>query len=290
MASILDSVRQPEYTGENRCIPCTVANAVIAVLGSTVVVGALVVADAGASVAAAAGGVVLFASATAIYLRGYLVPGTPTLTKRYFPEWVLAKFDKLPEEGSGGLESDGAGTESDGGEDIDPEAALLSAGAVQPCEREDDLCLAPDFREAWEERIRAVEAGGVDTGDVVAALSIEDLAAGATLSEFGEAVILERDGREVGKWESRAALVADVAAAEVLAERYDRWDRLGGVERSQLLRGLRIFLEECPLCSGPMGLGQDTVESCCRSYEVVAVTCGRCDSRLFEERWEGTPA
>jgi hypothetical protein len=284
MASILDAVRRPEYTGENRCIPCTVANSVIAVAAAAALGGSLAVAGAGAAVAAVAGGVVLFASAGAIYLRGYLVPGTPTLTKRYFPEWVLAKFDKLPAEGGvAGDATDGAGAEGT----LNPEEELLAAGAVQPCEREDDLCLSPAFRGAWHDRIRAVEAEGVDTDDVISALSVEDLAAGATLSEFGEAVILERDGREVGKWESRAALVADVAAADVLAERHGRWRDLGGTDRSQLLRGLRIFLESCPLCSGPVTLGQDTVESCCRSYEVVAVSCGDCDARLFEDRLDG---
>jgi hypothetical protein len=44
------------------------------------------------------------------------------------------------------------------------------------------------------------------------------------------------------------------------------------------------------VCAGPVSLGQDTVESCCRSYEVVAVSCSDCDSRLFEERWDGAAA
>ena len=41
-----------------------------------------------------AGGAALLAALGLIYLRGYLVPGTPTLTRRYLPESVLAAFGK----------------------------------------------------------------------------------------------------------------------------------------------------------------------------------------------------
>ena len=84
--SALEEIRQPEYTGENRCVPCTIANfAITAVFAAAV---ALV------SVPLSLGFVV--AALGSIWLRGYLVPKTPELTKRYFPEWLLAKFDKEP--------------------------------------------------------------------------------------------------------------------------------------------------------------------------------------------------
>jgi hypothetical protein len=44
-----------------------------------------------------AGAVVLVASLSAIYLRGYLVPGTPELTKRHAPGRLLRLFGKAPE-------------------------------------------------------------------------------------------------------------------------------------------------------------------------------------------------
>jgi hypothetical protein len=275
--SIVDSVRRPEYTGENRCTPCTIANVAISVVATGAAAGGLVAGGvAGVPVALAAALAVLAVCLAAIYLRGYLVPYTPTLTERYFPDWVLARFDKLDDPGDRGA------TESD----LDPERALLSAGAVRPCEREDDLCLDPEFRAAWDERIRDTD-DDVGAEDVLSALGLDELADGAELGRFGEAVVVERDRQEIGKWESTAALVADVAAAAELRDRYDRWDDLDGLDRSKLLRGLRIFVEECPVCRGRMSLDQDTLESCCRSYEVVAVTCEECDSRLFEERWTG---
>ena len=74
--------KQPEYTGENRCLPCTVVNTIIAlVLSVAVVAGVARVANPAAGLAA--GVVLLGCSLGAIYLRGYLVPGTPELTKQY---------------------------------------------------------------------------------------------------------------------------------------------------------------------------------------------------------------
>ncbi len=282
MTSIVETVRQPEYTGENRCMPCTIANTVIAAALSVALAAALVL-GAGVSTAGGAGaGVGLFAVCMlAIYLRGYLVPKTPELTKKYFPERVLAWFDQLPEDHATGADAEES--------DLDPEVALQTAGAVEPCVHEEDLCLSDGFHEAWHERATTVREDGIETDDILAALDMTDLSGEASLNQFGDAVVLERSSQEVGKWESQAALVADVAAARELEERYRPWAELDGVDRSRLLRGLRIFLEECPLCDGPISLGQETVESCCRSYDVVAVTCGDCGARLFEQRWDGPP-
>jgi hypothetical protein len=270
--SVVQSLKQPEYVGPNRCTPCTIANSVIAALGSAGLAVGLVVGGLTAPVAAAVGAVALGVSAAAIYLRGYLVPYTPTLTKRYFPEWVLAKFDKLPAE-SGSADSDPAPA-------VDPEQVLLQVGAVEPCVHEDDLCLTEEFRTAWQAGMDRTDAD-VDAADIGRVLGLDGDTA---LTRHGTGMLFRVDGREAGKWESNAALVADVAAASLLADRYDGWADLGPADRSRLLRGLRIFTESCPLCGGAIELGQHTVESCCRSYDVVAVSCDDCESRLFEQR------
>ena len=272
--SVVASLRRPEYTGENRCTPCTVANSVIAAVGSVALSAALAGAGVGVPVAVAAGAVALATGAAAIYLRGYLVPYTPTLTERYFPEWLLARFDELPAESTG----ERLDTE------VDPETTLLEVGAVEPCAETDDLRLAADVRETWRTAMRRVERDGVDTGDVVRVLDLDLDAEDAALNRHGTGVLLTAGTEEVGKWESDAALVADVAAAEVLADRSPDWGRLGAADRSRLLRGLRVFAESCPLCEGRIELGQHTVESCCRSHDVVAVICHDCGSRLFERR------
>lgn len=97
LSRAFDQIRQPEYTGENRCIPCTTVNVVIAAVLAT----GIAVFNPLLAIAA------FVASLAAIYLRGYLVPGTPALTKQYFPDWLLAKFDKGPavEEQSYGIQN-----------------------------------------------------------------------------------------------------------------------------------------------------------------------------------------
>lgn len=307
-SGIVDGLRQPEYTGENRCTPCTIVNTAIAA-GLSVAVAAGVVVGTAQVLPALVLGVAVFAvCAAAIYLRGYLVPKTPELTKRYFPDRVLAWFDKEPEPGVGfetptetdekdGAEADTEEATGEGDleeqaidEDLDPEQALLSAGAVEECVDVDDLCLDESFGAAWRDRIRSVRDEDPDAAAILEALDMPEMDGEVRVEHYGDAVVLEHEGRQIGKWESAAALIADLSAAGELAERYDRWPELGAFDRSRVLRGLRIFVEQCPECDGRISLGQDTVESCCRSFEVVAVTCEDCDSRLFEERLQGEAA
>jgi hypothetical protein len=51
-----------------------------------------------------------------------------------------------------------------------------------------------------------------------------------------------------------------------------------------VLGALRLFVEECPGCEGPVTLEERVVESCCTSYDVIAGRCRACDARLFEVR------
>lgn len=91
----IDRLRQPAYTGENRCTPCTLLNVAIAAvlvvaattlaLSRTDRVGAAVVGTALAAV-----------SGATIYLRGYLVPGTPRLTETVLPDRVHRRLETRP--------------------------------------------------------------------------------------------------------------------------------------------------------------------------------------------------
>ncbi|WP_276302255.1 hypothetical protein [Halorussus lipolyticus] len=256
----VERFRQPEYTGENRCTPCTAVNIVIAAVGSGLV----------SFVLTPFGGMVAFAlSLVTIYLRGYLVPGTPSLTKKYFPDWVLAKFDKLEDETPEVTE-----------DDREPEEVLADAGAVEPCEQMDDLCLADSFHRAWRDNMDAINAEGTEKSDLGRVLDVDEDK--LSFDEHDEALVAQYDGGRLGQWESRAALVADLAAAKLLEERYDDWDALTVTNQSRVLSGLRIFLESCPDCGGDITMEQETVESCCRTMDVVAVSCADCDSRILE--------
>ena len=79
--------------------------------------------------------------------------------------------------------------------------------------------------------------------------------------------------------------MADVAAEEELRERHPAWHRLGFDERTEILGALRLWLERCPECDGPVTLGEETVESCCRSIDVIAATCEECGARVFEAQF-----
>ncbi|MFB6163699.1 MAG: hypothetical protein ABEJ31_00915 [Haloarculaceae archaeon] len=270
VARVLERVRQPEYTGENRCVPCTVTNVAIAAVGSAVVGYGAAALGAGATGGSVLGIACFAASCVAIALRGYLVPGTPTLTKRFFPDRVLAWFDKAPTDDP----------VVDGDADVDVEAELLGAGVF--AERPDgDLALTSAFADAWREQMAAERAS--DRGREAVADVVDVDAEGLELQGYADgAFVAAYDGHHVGRWESEAAFIADAAAGRVLPEFYDGWDRAGPAARGQLLAGLRLFIEECPDCGGAVEFGQDVVESCCRTRDVVAVTCRACDARLFE--------
>jgi hypothetical protein len=258
-------LRQPEYTGENRCIPCTAVNLVIAAVISGLV----------AVVFPPVAVVVFAASLAAIYLRGYLVPGTPTLTKRYLPDSVLKLFDKYEPPEPPAVE-----------DDADIEAFLLDVEAVEECRDGTDLCLTDEFEDAWYDRIGSLRERG-DEDDSVAVLfeGLDIDPERVRIESYGNAYEAYIDDTRVGQWESRAAYLADIAAEAEFRERHPAWHRLGFDERTEILGALRLWLERCPECDGPVTLGEDTVESCCRSIDVIAATCEDCGARVFEAQF-----
>lgn len=266
--SILDRFRQPEYTGENRCMPCTTVNTIIAVVLSGLLwFGTVQAGMESYAVAVGLGSFVVFLGA--IYVRGYLVPGTPELTKRYFPPWLLRLFGKQPE-----IQVEEV--------DVEPEEVLVEGGVIEPCQDGQDLCLTPAFADAWTDRIREVRESNQNRESLAQILDEDpkDL----EIEAHDDAQIARLDGMHVGQWESEGALIADLAAEPLMGEHYDRWDDLDVRQRSRVLVSLRIFLEECPSCDGDVMLTEEEVESCCSVHEVVAAVCSDCESRLLEVR------
>jgi len=288
-ASVLGRLRKPKYTGENRCTPCTILNVGIAVAASSIVgvVAAPAVSDAAAGGLAAS---LLVACLGAIYFRGYLVPGTPTLTKRYLPDRVLALFDKHPVEDAQFAEAepaaDGQTTrEREGGADaerqdaVDPEQFLLDANVVAPCEREDDLCLSDEFTARLEAQTEQFREQSPDAAAVASLFEADpESVTGRDTIEFPAFEVRER----LRKWPSDGALVADVAADRALREQSDGWTAIHREQRLKILESLRSFRETCPRCAGRVELGTETVESCCRSYEVATASCQDCGETLLE--------
>ena len=252
-------LRQPEYTGSNRCLPCTVVNLAIAT-GVTALVATQ------SRPAAVAVGAVALAS---IYARGYLVPGTPALTKRYLPARVLTWFGKEQ------------GPAVDGG--VDPGPVLLRAGLLSETTDGADLRLDPVFARVWASRTH--ELLSAPDGERTALAAMLDVSTDALLvTSDGRGVSAHLDGDLLGLWESRTAFFADMAGLELLAPLVPGWDDMSVAVRSEVAGTLRLFAESCPRCGGAIALGEETVDSCCSSHDVVAGDCTACGTRLLELR------
>lgn len=264
----LTALKQPAYTGQNRCIPCTFLNIVIALIaGIAVALGIWFLQLGSPSIAAVSGATTVAAGLAIIYVRGYLIPGTPTFTKRYFPAWLLAVFDKQP-----------VHTLS---EELVPEELLLDIGIVIHEPGTDDLALDGSFADAWQ---HAMERHSEDESMVAESI-------GQLSGVEPEQIRFENRPRSymawvgedhLASWPSRGACVADAAGVTVLPIHDSEWETRSLPTRAEMLGVLRLFIESCPVCEGTVSLSQDVVESCCQRRDVVAATCGDCGSRLFE--------
>ncbi|MFC7228735.1 hypothetical protein N0B31_15095 [Salinirubellus salinus] len=251
--SPLARLRQPNYTGENRCLPCTVVNLVLVA----------VVAAAAGLFAPLAGLTVATLGAGAVWLRGYVVPGTPELTKRYLSSRVLAWFGKAPT----------TPTEPPEG---DPVEKLVALGVLE----DDETALAPAFERRWHDTSAGIAADPDQLRATAGAVLSVDADAVAVDRSSGGGVTLTVNDGWTGSWPSRGALAADLATERLLADRgFAELDRL---DRTDLAARVRGLTERCPVCDSPTDVTDDTVESCCGSAEVVAVACTGCGTRMAE--------
>jgi len=265
----LARLRRPEYTGANRCWPCTVANLAIAALGATnVYLWGVVLAS--ATVAVATASAVAACSLAMVWLRGYLVPGTPRLSE-FLPAAVLGVFGKdvTPTVARGVT---GPPTETDGGRGGDPVAVLHRAGVLN-----EDGRLSGEFRTAWDKEVTAA-----DPVDGATLADRFDLPAGTAVGEVGRGVAARANDERVATWPSVLAVRTDLAGAAVLADRVSDWGALTPGDRGRACAELRAKRETCPDCGGSLSTGSATVRSCCGHRDVVATECVDCGARLVE--------
>lgn len=260
-SNLIERVSREEYTGENRCLPCTVVNAALAVVGAGLL---------WALVGPWVGGIALVGAGLAIYLRGYLVPGTPELTQRYFPPWLLGLFGKDTVETAAGAppsETAGTGTPETGRPLVD--GGVLESDAERPS-------LTETFYEAWHERTIAVRADGVDSDAVARAFGADE----AERSGGNSFVV---DGNRSVRWGSQVTLAADVAAADLLEDRVPAWDGYDHERRRNVLQGLRSLLRHCPACGADLSRDLERVDPCCQKPHLVAeVVCDACDALVAD--------
>ncbi|MFH5801661.1 hypothetical protein [Haladaptatus sp. CMAA 1911] len=249
-------LQRSAYTGENRCIPCTVVNLLIA--------AAMAVGFAFVTTSLAVGLIVFAAFVIVIYLRGYLVPGTPKLTKRYFPSRLLAMFGKEV------VSSDFEGRTTD--TDTENESLLTANGVTG----DDGVTLTDEFRESWTEQMRDVADGGIQPTDVAALFDA------TSVSQHGDQSFVV-DERKSVRWGSNAALVADLAADTVLRERTHRWTSIDTERRESVRMGLRLCLKRCPTCGGPLGVEETRIDPCCQRPHLSAQSvCEECGAVLAD--------
>ena len=272
--SVVDSPGRPASTGADESVPRTVVNAV---------------------------------SAAAVPVRDVLGSGTLWPVEQPLLDWVFAQFGESPggegspveppggSDGGDGGGGDGGGGDNpgeDGDDPFDVESTLLALRAVTEREDSRDLRLTSHFQTAWREQVmmlRVGDAGGDPTGlapDLAPVLDVDE--SDISVEADGEGYLATVDGEPVGQWPSRAAILADVGGANAFLDRQpDEWLEFSVQQRGQLLQGLRVFLEECPACDGPVVLSEDAAESARRSAEVFAVVCEDCGDRIVEVEQSG---
>jgi hypothetical protein len=302
----LERLRRPEHTGENRCWPCTVVNVVLVGLGTLLLARRRRTLALGA---AAVGG-------AAVWLRGYVVPGTP----RFAPRLVAAlplpydPFDHgeyAPDPSASGVAETEVGVDgTTGSADVSgPDAGEESTaadGTTAPAEPgslgeevlgeelverllaadvlESDgeaLVVEAAFDEAW--RAAMADLAEMDTGSLAEATF--EAAHAATVDTFenedGEWVVLgDGSGQFDGEtWLTRPVAVAEAGAVRALADWVDE-------ATARAAAGpLRMFLHECPDCGTE--LVESTTAACCggmtdpRSEPDEVLACPECRARLY---------
>lgn len=264
--SILESLKQPEYIGENRCTPCTVLNVAISTALSIAIWKRSRV----------AGVLTGLATVGAISIRGYVIPGTPTFTKRYLPETILQLLGKPSD--SVAVESMGLSGQQATAE-IDLERLLMDAEILESSPSDDDLRLCPTFKMQWRANIEQTEMDSMTAQNIAEVFGLRS--GDYSLQKTDEFVALRRGGKIVGRWPSEAALMVDFAAAQLLPDWINQWTMFNSSQCGKILNGLRIFASSCP--SGEsVELSVETVESCCSEQDIVAAECPQTGERLFE--------
>lgn len=161
---------------------------------------------------------------------------------------------------------------------VDPEEFLRDLGVIEPSDGDEKLRFASAFVDRIGEQLEAVRADGVGADDIAAMFGVER----DDVTTPDRPYPAFKTNYTVRNWPSRGALQLDVATDRELRDATDRWDAVPVRQRYRTLQSLRSFHDECPFCSGPISMSDETVESCCDDVEVVTIGCERCDRRFLE--------
>jgi hypothetical protein len=287
VSPLVAALARPEYTGENRCWPCTVLNVVL-LAAASVTVAALWPA---AGLAVAAIGVALIAA------RGYLLPYTPVVAPRLAAALPgdLFVHDSVPAGEHGGPVGDATGgrdadsspderagpatladaTEADGESVLD---SLVDAGVLRLSGA--DVVLDGAFEDRWYAEMGALaDASPAALADAAAAVAPGDPDARTEAPRDRSYIVLSEGTGE--SWLRRPVAVVEVAAARALD------DPLPAERRAVAAHALGIFLETCPVCG--TAIEEAPAGGCCgpprtdaEGRPLTALVCPDCRAQFAE--------
>lgn len=280
----LSNLKNPNYTGENRCWPCTAINVLIALISAS----ALALYSTELAVIAT----ILFL--VIIYFHGFLIPRTPVLTERYLPAQVLNLFGKPPTTSSTIVTLD----EQEAADF--PERFLGRAEILVSSPGRNDRCLDTEFAEGWREQVQTARENEGAKQTQLTALAPPEVE-GVSVEHHGTTsapllgveepvttITATVDGRQIGMWGSETALLADIAAAAELRKTIPEWGQLDIKQRNRVLLSLRIFLERCPSCDASVELAQE--DRCCGRASLIRAQCCECDALILEVKKQSETA
>ncbi|CCQ33071.1 hypothetical protein HLRTI_003236 [Halorhabdus tiamatea SARL4B] len=275
MNSLLEKLRRPEYTGDNRCWPCTITNTALlaGVTGLLWLRGKRRTAT-----ALAVGGL------AAIGLRGYLVPYTPSFAPELTAKLPVDPFDhgesptatgSLADVGeSASPDRDDAGEQPPDGEEV--LAQLGEAGVVEF--DGEDVRLDEDFRADWRREIEALRERDLEGLAAVAdGATPPAVDVSATREAVEPGIVLDSKAGSPTHMR-RAYAIPELAATRALAGRVD-----DDVARAAG-RPLRSLLQTCPLCDEELIV---TDAKCCGETVPTGgspaekLMCPSCNARFF---------
>ena len=263
-------LRRSEHTGENRCWPCTAVNvAVVAVAAAAVSIASLP-----AAAVVSVGGLAL------VWLRGYVVPGTP----RFAPRLVapIPGSDALFH-GAGGERGPDAESGSLDPEDVAGEELLdrlLTEGVLEA--DGDTVVPTAEFSERWRAEMSQLRRRETESL-AEAARDVSPATASRVIREDGhEWIALSSVGANTvdETWLRRPVAIAEIAGYRA-AGSFLSDDSI----RLAAARTNRMFLDACPDCGGDLERGTDM--PCCGGHAgpgeepAETLVCPACEVRLY---------
>lgn len=256
MVTEMVDLQNPEYTGENRCNACTLVNLCIAfLLALPLVMFSLLMSI-----------FVAISFISLIYFRGYIIPGTPEITKKYFPDWLLRQFGKNTKTLDDKLEDDS----------IVDEELLFKLDIVDT--EGDDIDIEDEFRREWEREMKITSRKNIKrlimvSMSQITSINTDDLSFAQT--ESSEWVVM-KNGQPISKWISKEGIIIDISSINILMEQCTEWGQLSLQEKSRVVNSLRTLVQLCPSCGGNILLNKTHQETCCTSVEIIEVKCDDC--------------